>query len=281
MATNTITQWSGVLQDLPGSLGQAAAEMGEQARLHGLYDEFGARIYDDSTHLEASEIRAMRRVLRRHPGPVIELAAGSGRLTVPLLRMGREVTALELDPSMIEILVENVQLLPEHVQRLLTVHEGDMTDFQLADRFSVAVLGAASISILDEAGRARLFDTVRRHLTPGGALLFSIVVPLTEEPGDVDVVMDVTGRSGRRYRVHEHRSDGAVERMVGVYPITADGQVPTGQPVPICVGVHRVLTQESILAEVDRAGLVLRDTHIFSYAVQGLAEVFLEIGEPG
>lgn len=223
----------------------------------------------------------MRRVLRRHPGPVIELAAGSGRLTVPLLRMGREVTALELDPSMIEILVENVQLLPEHVQRLLTVHEGDMTDFQLADRFSVAVLGAASISILDEAGRARLFDTVRRHLTPGGALLFSIVVPLTEEPGDVDVVMDVTGRSGRRYRVHEHRSDGAVERMVGVYPITADGQVPTGQPVPICVGVHRVLTQESILAEVDRAGLVLRDTHIFSYAVQGLAEVFLEIGEPG
>ena len=49
--TNTITQWSGVLQDLPGSLGQAAAEMGEQARLHGLYDEFGARIYDDSTHL--------------------------------------------------------------------------------------------------------------------------------------------------------------------------------------------------------------------------------------
>lgn len=279
--TNTITQWSGVLPDLPGSLGQAAAEMGEQARLHGLYDEFGARIYDDSTHLEASEIRAMRRVLRRHPGPVIELAAGSGRLTVPLLRMGREVTALELDPSMIEILVENVRLLPEPVQRLLTVHEGDMTDFQLADRFSVAVLGAASISILDEAGRARLFDTVRRHLTPGGALLFSIVVPLTEEPGDVDVVMDVTGRSGRRYRVHEHRSDGAVERMVGVYPITADGQVPTGQPVPICVGVHRVLTQESILAEVDRAGLVLRDTHIFSYAVQGLAEVFLEIGEPG
>lgn len=280
MTTTTIPQWSGVLQDLPGSLGAAAADMGKQARLHGLYDEFGARIYDDSTHVEATEIRAMRDVLRRHPGAVLELAAGSGRLTVPLLRMGRAVTGLELDPSMIEILWENVGLLPMQLQQLLTVQQGDMTDFELAARFSVAVLGAASISILDEPGRARLFETVRRHLTPGGALLFSIVVPLTQESGEVDAVQDVTGRSGRRYRVHEHRSDGAEERIIGVYPITADGQVPTGEPVPICVGVHRVLTQESILAEVDRAGLVLRDTHVFNYSVQGLAEIFLEIGEP-
>lgn len=277
--TATIPRWPAVLQDLPGSLGRAAADMGEQARLHGLYDECGARIYDDSTNLEATEIRAMRGVLRRHPGPVLELAAGSGRLTVPLLRMGRQVTALELDPNMIEILRENVDLLAEPLQQLLTVHQGDMTDFELPARFSVAVLGAASISILDEPGRARLFETVRRHLTPGGALLFSIVVPLTEETGDVDAVLDVSGRSGRRYRVHEHRSAGAAERLIGVYPITADGQVNTGEPVPICVGVHRVLTQDSILAEVQRAGLVLRDANV--YTVQGrLAEVFLEIGEP-
>lgn len=261
--------------DLPGSLGEAVADMGDRVRVHDLYDEHGAPAYDDSTHLHPSEIRVLRRVLRAHPGPVLELAAGSGRLTLPLLSMERDVTALELTGSMIELLHENVLALPEPAQRRLTVHQGDMTDFELGTTFSVAVLGAASISILDAEGRAQLFHAVRRHLSPGGVLLFSIVIPLAEETGDVDVVMDLTGRSGTRYRVHEHRGEGAEERLVGVYPL----DVPADEHVPVCVGTHRVLELDPILREVVDAGLVVRAQHDFGYPLQGLTEIFIEVGE--
>ncbi|WP_213456291.1 daptide-type RiPP biosynthesis methyltransferase [Rhizomonospora bruguierae] len=275
---------------LPGSLGAVVAALGERAVIHHLYGERGARVYHDSTHLDASEIRVMRRVLRRHDGPVLELAAGSGRLTVPLLRMGREVTAIELNPSMIDLLHEHVGDLPEQLRRRLTVHCGDMSDFDLRARFAVVVLGAASISILDEDGRARMFAAVRRHLAPGGVLLFSIVIPGGGQAGaapgpaaddiDTDVVMDVTGASGKRYRVHEYRAAGAVERLVGVYPLPGDGDPVSGTgPVPVCVGLHRVLSLESMQAEVHRAGLVTREQHAYTYAAQGLSEVFLEVGE--
>jgi methylation protein MtfA len=278
MTSDTINAPHGAATALPGSLGAAVAGLGERARVHDLYDAYGARIYDDSTHLEAGEIRAMRRVLRQHEGPVLELAAGSGRLTVPLLTMGRRVTALELETSMIDVLHEHVGALPESAQHLLTVHQGDMTDFDLDASFAVVVLGAASISILDAAGRGRLFRAVRRHLSPGGVMLFSIVVPLGDPSGDLDVVMDVTGRSGRRYRVHEYRADGAVERLVGVYPLSGDGE-SDDDVVPVCVGTHRVLAFETVLAEIEEAGLVVREQQRFEYA-QALAEIFLEVGEP-
>lgn len=274
---------------LPGSLGAVVAALGERVVLYHLYSSHGARIYHDSTHLDVSEVRVLRSVLRRHDGPVLELAAGSGRLTSPLLRANREVTALELNPDMIDLLHEHVQDLPEQMRKRLTVHRGDMADFDLPGKFSVVVLGAASISILDADGRARMFAAVRRHLAPGGVMLFSIVLPAGDQPGavpgpaadniDMDVVMDVTGASGNRYRIHEYRAAGAVERLVGVYPLTGDDRIPDTGPVPVCVGMHRVLPLELVQAEVHQAGLVTRKQHVYTHPAQGLSEVFLEVGE--
>ncbi len=273
---------------LPGSLGSVVAALGKRAVLYHLYSSRGARIYHDSTHLDVSEVRVLRSVLRRYDGPILELAAGSGRLTSPLLRANREVTAIELNPDMIALLHEHIRDLPEKMRKRLTVHCGDMADFDLPGRFGVVVLGAASISILDEDGRARMFAAVRRHLAPGGVMLFSIVVPAGGQPGaepgpaddiDMDVVMDVNGASGNRYRIHEYRAAGAVERLVGVYPLAADDRVAETGPVPVCVGLHRVLPLESVQAEVHRAGLVTRNQHVYTHPDQGLSEVFLEVGE--
>src|SRR5690625_482307 len=115
----------------PGSLGAAVAEMGTRAQIRDLYDDYGSRVYDDSTQVEISELRALRRLVRKYPGPILELAAGSGRLTVPMLGMEREVTALELSPSMIDRLHENVDSLPPEARRLLRVHQEDMREFEL------------------------------------------------------------------------------------------------------------------------------------------------------
>jgi SAM-dependent methyltransferase len=267
---------------LPGSLGAAVAALGERASIRDLYDRHGARVYDDSTHLFPEEIRALRRVLRTQRGAVLELAAGSGRLTVPLLTMGRQTTAIELSGGMIEVLHENVGQLPEAARRLLTVHQGDMTSFELDTTFAVVVLGAASISLLDETGRARLFRTVRRHLAPGGVMLFSIAVDMDGPPSaDVDRAEEVTGRSGQRYRVHEFRPAGSARRWVGVYPVSGDGTAGAepGAVVPVCVSTHRVLALEPMLREVEAAGLVVRDQHVYEGGGQ-IAEVFLEVGEP-
>lgn len=265
-----------------GSLGAALAELGQRAEVHDLYDQCGARIYDDSTDLEAGEIRVLRRVLRRHAGAVLELAAGSGRLTLPLLSTGRPVVALELSSSMIDVLLERAAECPQPVRDLLTTNQADMRDFRLDTTFSLVVLGAASISLLDADGRARTFESVRRHLAPGGCLLFSIAVDAGVQDEDVDVVTDVTGRSGQRYRVHAHRAAGARQRQVGVYPLPGDaagsGAAMPPRTVPVCVSSHRVLELAAVVREVEQAGLVVRDTHPLGSIAHGPAEVFLEVG---
>lgn len=267
--------------DLPGRLGQVAAELGDRARLHDLYDEVGGRIYDDSTLLESSEIRVLRGVLRRHPGPVLELAAGSGRITLPMLTFQRQVTALELNESMIELLRENVEAMGTAGDPArLTIVRGDMRSFELGATFSVVVIGAASASILDSAGRVEMFRAVNAHLAVGGRFLFSVVAPLPVAGPDreaVDVTMDLAGRSGRPYRVHEFRETGQELRWVGVYPITGlDGGPPVEGPVPVCVGLHRMLDPEQVRAELETAGLDVVDRITFDYPAQALSEVYLE-----
>lgn len=259
-----------------GSLVEVVAALGDRADLGDLYDQQGARAYDDSAQIDGNEIRALRRALRRSAGPVLELAAGSGRLTLPLLRMGRHVTALELSASMVGRLEENAIGWPPDTRARLEVHQADMTDFDLPQQYGVVVLVAASISLLDHDERLKMLRTVRRHLAPGGVLLLSIGASEADLDTPDDVVEDVVGRSGQRYRIHQYRDVGSSMRHVGVYPVLDD---PTAV-VPIGLGIHRVLDVETIRAEIESVGMsVLREDSVDS-GTRTMTEIFLEVGEP-
>lgn len=71
---------------VPGLAGEILAGYGDRVHVHDLYDEAGASVYHDLAAADTSEIRELTRAVRAVPGPVLELAAGSGRLTLPCLR---------------------------------------------------------------------------------------------------------------------------------------------------------------------------------------------------
>lgn len=54
--------------------------------------------------VDQTAIRAIVEAVSARPGPVVELAAGTGRITVPLARLGRPLTAVELDPRRVDVL---------------------------------------------------------------------------------------------------------------------------------------------------------------------------------
>ncbi|WP_033287885.1 23S ribosomal RNA methyltransferase Erm [Amycolatopsis jejuensis] len=60
----------------------------------------------------------------RTKGPLVELAAGDGALTVPLSRSGRPITAVELDPR-------RVQRLAQRTARNVSVVHGDLLTHRL------------------------------------------------------------------------------------------------------------------------------------------------------
>ncbi|MEX3104988.1 MULTISPECIES: daptide-type RiPP biosynthesis methyltransferase [unclassified Streptomyces] len=256
---------------VPGLAGEILAAYGDRARVHDLYDPAGAPVYHDLAAADTTEIRELTRSVRAVPGTVLELAAGSGRLTLPLLALGREVTALELKESMVDLLRERLAEAPAGLGARCTVVQGDMSAFDLGARFAVVVLGTTSISLLDADGRAGLYAAVRAHLEPGGRFLFS-TVDVRDDGEDLD--LEATGASGRRYRMIEHWRAGQEVREVTI--LAPEREIPATGPVPVFTTAIRVLPPDDLARELAAAGLRVVARHPLPAASARHTGVLLE-----
>lgn len=236
------------------SVARLLAVLDPDAVIGELYGPQGSDVYDAMTLGDGSEIREVLRAGRRTSGSILELACGSGRLTVPLARLGREVVALDSSPRMLELLAARVEDAQEARIRPVL---GDMSGFDLHRTFGLIVLATTSITLLDVAGRRTLLAAVRRHLAPGGLFLVSVhtrsaaqdagrvgLVPLRADAADVVLLgEDVDVRHGHR--------DVTVIRMR-----RASGRV-------VCEAYAsrvRLLDESKLRDELQEAGLVVRDS---------------------
>ena len=107
-------------------------------------------------------------------GPVLELAAGTGRLALPVLCRGLDYTGLELSP---EFALYASQKL-EHVGNRARIIQGDMRTFNLDRKFKAIFIGFNSFLHLytDDDARDCLLS-VRKHLADNGRFLVEIFVP--------------------------------------------------------------------------------------------------------
>jgi SAM-dependent methyltransferase len=115
-----------------------------------------------------------RDVARRTGGPILELACGTGRLTIPLARDGHEVVALDASPLM----VRSARAKAEAEMLQVTFIQGDIRDFDLGQRFPLVILCCNSLGHLttNEDLIAGL-RCISRHLAPGGLFAFDVVNP--------------------------------------------------------------------------------------------------------
>jgi SAM-dependent methyltransferase len=107
-------------------------------------------------------------------GPVLELACGTGRLTLPLARTGRQVVGLDASSAMLDRGREKAAA--EGVE--VTFVEGDMRSFDIGQLFSLIVVSCNSLAHLTTNDDVRACLTrVARHLAPGGVLAFDVINP--------------------------------------------------------------------------------------------------------
>jgi SAM-dependent methyltransferase len=117
-------------------------------------------------------------------GSVLELGAGTGRLTLPLVRAGHEVTAVDTSGHMLEILWRKASAFLSREERArLRVHRSDLFELDLPDRFS-AILSpfSAFTALVSEAERRRVYRLVRELLRAGGIWILDVAIPGPEDP---------------------------------------------------------------------------------------------------
>jgi SAM-dependent methyltransferase len=232
----------------------AAAALGGSALPCDLYDEVGSAIYHDITLGDDSELREILALLRSAPaGPVLELAAGAGRMSLPIAAGGRSVTALDASPSLLRTLAERLPaLVPPARDRLATV-VGDMADFDLGRRFAVVLLGSTSITLLSPGQRQGLYRCVRAHLEPGGIFLVTVPVPAGDAAEVAEIHRIVTGWSGRQYDMYDAAVPGQDHRTVTVIPRPAPDDA-AGDPVPVAVSRPRLFDGRLVGTELAEHG---------------------------
>lgn len=227
-----------------------------------LYSPEGARMYDAFTQEDHSEVREFLRLARGCPGPILDLACGSGRLTLPLRALGRDITALDSSSEMLRILSERLTQARAHVTGQVNFVEADMADFRLDHRFGLVLLGATSITLLDRLGRAALFERVNAHLLPDGRfLLTALEFDGCSDIGDetVRVVIAKNGTDPALHLFTEQLDPAQGIRTVSILRQTLHGGEVTHSEL-FTTRVHTV-TVESLRAELEAAGLAVHARH--------------------
>jgi SAM-dependent methyltransferase len=158
-----------------------------------------ARLYDVDLLDDPGDIDLYLALAARTGGPILELAAGSGRVAIPLAQAGYEVTAVDIDPAMLgrldRKLAETAGAGPEIRGRVHSVGR-DLVDLDLSDgpQFGLAILALNSILLLDSREKQRAaLQTMARHLAPGGLAVVDVWLPAADELARYD------GRLGLEY----------------------------------------------------------------------------------
>jgi SAM-dependent methyltransferase len=151
------------------------------------------------------------RLALRTGGPVLELACGTGRLSVPLAEDGHAVVGLDNSAAMLGAARRKACEAAVEIEFV----RGDMRSFDLGREFALVIVSCNSLSHL--VTNEELIGSLRRisrHLAPGGLLAFDVVNPRLTDLVRVD-------RKSTRLGVLESGTDGpAIEELLADDPVS-------------------------------------------------------------
>jgi len=172
----------------------------------------------------------------RAGGNVLELASGTGRVLIPIARAGTEIVGLERSRIMMDRCREKLAAETEEARSRVALVEGDMRDFAVGARFTLAIIPFRAMQhLLSIEDQLSGLDCIRRHLVRGGRLVFDVFnpdfgrlsAPSGEEFEDTPDTRLPNGshfrRTGRVVRVHRVEQINEVELIYYVTP--ADGEM--------------------------------------------------------
>ena len=192
------------------------------------YHSLEAELHDAFWDAEddGSEVRLMAGFLRKHPGPALEVGAGSGRLMFPLLQKGFAVEGLELSQDMLELGKQRALRLGVNP----TMHHGDMTTWQGSHRYAAVLAPAFTLQLAsDPLAALRHWHSL---VETNGGLYLTVFMPYAELLGDLPqdawyVDHQVTLPDGRKGRLDtRHRIDHESQLIHREHRYTLSGVPP-------------------------------------------------------
>ncbi len=195
------------------------------------YKEF-AEFYDVYVGERLEDLPMYIEFARSSRTPILEIGAGSGRLTVPLAREGLSLVAVDISPAMLAILRSRLAEEPDAVQRRVEIVEADAGRLHLNRRFDRIIVPFYTFNyLLTHDTQTTALERMAAHLTSVGRLLIDVFLPLRlleHGPSDpvlkVDRIDPATGARVRGWNVYRFDEEQQIEHRRHLFEVTqSDG----------------------------------------------------------
>ena len=180
-----------------------------------------------------ADLELWRELAEQSGGPILDVGAGTGRVTLDLARRGHEVVALDLDRALLDVLERRAQAQRLHVQTIVA----DAAGFDLRRRdFAVVMAPMQTVQLLRPAGRRGFLRSARAHVARGGVVAIAladalecfdaehVLLPLPDR-----LIVDSALYSSQPVALRDHGDTVAIERIREV--LTADGHRSASEDV--------------------------------------------------
>lgn len=133
-----------------------------------------AEMYDLLANDFTDDIQMYKELAQSASGRILELACGTGRVTLPLAREGYHLSGLDVNDRMLHL----ARLKSQKENLTIDWIKADIRSFSLKERFGLIFIPINSICHLHELSDLEaMFKCVKEHLTDRGTFVVSMFVP--------------------------------------------------------------------------------------------------------
>ncbi len=202
------------------------------------------------THLE--DIPFWLDLAEKFGDPILELGCGTGRVSLPLLQQGFNITGIDRDSDMLDILkneLDNGDKL-EYVQQ-------DFRTLSVQKKFPLVIMPCNTYSTFNNDDRHSVLKVVVNHLEENGAFIFSMPNPawMTDLPSEGEPELEeifIYPKDGNAVQVSSAwANDGKIIKVLWHY----DQMLPEGQVKRLTAETeHQLIPYSTYISELEKFG---------------------------
>ena len=140
-----------------------------------------ARLYDPWSRSVTEDVSFyVEQAQRAEPGPIVELAVGTGRIAVPIAAAGINVIGVDSSSGMLEICRERAEVAG--VGELVELRFGDLRNPPVSERVELVICPFRSyLHLHTDDERLGALRAARELLVPDGRLVFDVFAPAADD----------------------------------------------------------------------------------------------------
>jgi len=139
------------------------------------------KYYDISFALsDITEINWFVSKAEKYGGPVLDLAGGTGRLSIALAEQGFDVVCLDSSKGMQSKFKEKLENEYAYLKQKITIVYSPMDKFDLKQKFNTVICCDAFFHNLTKNDQINCLNSIHNHLNCNGGFVFNIPKPTAE-----------------------------------------------------------------------------------------------------